>query len=542
MTEPTDHTTEADPLRKEDDVAEGGGAPAQTKKKTLGLAKLTHWRTAAFFFSLFLGLTIVFAFSFVIPCPVRPQYLSVWNHTFPEAATYDFLAVEDANKDKVKDVLFVLKESKGSQNANCSDAGLKTPCVVVSAVAGTNGEMIWERPLSAEFHWAQCGLESLGEKGGGCLVSHSNEVTAIDKYTGVVIWKHFQLLNLSSTLPVLSVPDLNGDGVGDLALVYPSPTQTLLAFLSGKTGIQIGSLVVLDTDKITKHLLLSPGKGSHYVLFQKDSGLYGWNLQKIAAQAGVEKSFKTNNRWESKANNTSGLIPIYQSGSLSYVLQTGKAGDVTNLLLVTGGAVELVDGNSLTSVWTVNTSTILSEPSFGHFNKDGIIDILVEEDIGNSTKRVVILDGKSGAMLWEINLLASPNSPKPASIDTINSFSVFMFWGLMSSEANFTSVLSVERRSYMLYPHYSGVLLEKSHDKDHIIAFKATLLERGRHACYILLTGPEEEGATGTVVLRKQKLKEDIPHSRVIHIGSRSSQETNEDIKEGFHRLRFSAE
>lgn len=29
-----------------------------------------------------------------------------------------------------------------------------------------------------------------------------------------------------------------------------------------------------------------------------------------------------------------------------------------------------------------------SEPSFGHFNKDGLIDVVIEEDIGNNTKRV----------------------------------------------------------------------------------------------------------------------------------------------------------
>lgn len=68
----------------------------------------------------------------------------------------------------------------------------------------------------------------------------------------------------------------------------------------------------------------------------------------------------------------------------------------------------------------------------------------------------------------------------------------------------------------------------------------ATLLEWGRHACYILLTGPEGEGTEGTVVLSKRKLKQDVPDSRVLHICSMSSKDTNEDIKEAFQRLRFS--
>ncbi|XP_010892837.3 protein FAM234A [Esox lucius] len=537
--EPADHATEVDPLQK-DGVEGGGAAPAgQTKKRSLGLAKLTHWRTAAFFLSLFLGLTIVFAFSFIIPCPVRPQYLALWNRTFPEAATYDFLAIEDASKDKVKDVLFVLKDTEGSQNISCLDAGLETPCVYVSALAGTSGETLWERPLAPEFHWAQCGL---GDVGGVCLVSHSKQLTAINKYTGLVTWTRPQLYNLRSTLPVLSVPDLDGDGISDMALVYPNPTQTLLVILSGKTGDQIGSEVVLETAEITLHLLHSTGRGSDYVLLQKDSGLYAMALWKIAAQAkaGVEKGLKKDKQWESKASDFSGLVTIYESDSLSRVLRTGKPGGVSNLLLVTRSSVEMLDGDSLSSLWRVNTSTILSEPSFGHFNKDGTPDIVVEEDIGNRTKRVIILDGMTGATLWEVKLMASPNSPKPASVHTINSFSVFMFWGLIPSEVNSTSLSGLERRSYLLYPHYSRVLLEKSNVLDHIIAFKATLLERGRHACYILLTG--HEGATGTVVLSKRKLKLDVPDSRVLHIGFMSSQDTDKDIKEAFQRLRFSAE
>lgn len=68
----------------------------------------------------------------------------------------------------------------------------------------------------------------------------------------------------------------------------------------------------------------------------------------------------------------------------------------------------------------------------------------------------------------------------------------------------------------------------------------ATLLERGRHAAYILLTGPGTEGAEGTVVLSKRKLKQDVPQSNVLRIGTGEGSETNEDIKEAFNRLRFS--
>lgn len=68
----------------------------------------------------------------------------------------------------------------------------------------------------------------------------------------------------------------------------------------------------------------------------------------------------------------------------------------------------------------------------------------------------------------------------------------------------------------------------------------ATLLERGRHAAYILLTGPATQGAQGSVVLSKSKLKQDVPDSQVCKVGASKGPETDDVIKEAFNRLRFS--
>lgn len=154
--ETTDHATEGDPLKRGEDgletVAAPSGAEQKMKKKKsckeiLAFVRANHWRTAVFFFSLFLCLTIVFAFSFILPCPVRPQYLISWNRSFSHAGlfnsftiecwlffsfsnfyfsateTYDFLAVESASEDQVMDVTFVVKMSESSKN--CTDEGMK---------------------------------------------------------------------------------------------------------------------------------------------------------------------------------------------------------------------------------------------------------------------------------------------------------------------------------------------------------------------------------------------------------------------------------
>ncbi|XP_061088478.1 protein FAM234A [Conger conger] len=551
MPDPTDSTTEAQPLNEEEGGAQGlphpSGKEDGCRKEDgwwgrLGLSHLSNWRTACFFLSLFLCLIVVFAFSFIIPCPVRPVYLHMWNHTLPQAATYDFLAVKDANKDKVLDVLFVIKAPEGSLNITCVNQSLPTPCVFMSAVAGTNGEPLWERPLAPELHWVQCGLSlGLGEEGKGCLLSHSNQLTAVSHHSGEIFWQRAHPPTYSSQLPVLTVPDLDKDGVDDLVLIGPGPAQAVLTILSGKTGDGIGKEVGLESEVLT-HLLHTTAKGSPYILLHKDSGLYGVALQKIAAQAkpGCEKNLKKDEEWEKKTSSDTGQVLLYKSDSVQYVLSIAQKRKTSNLLVVTEDSVEVLNGDSLKSLWRTNASRLLSEPSLGHFNKDGIPDVVIEENIGDGTKQVVILDGSTGGVLWEVNMLLRPNSPQPSAVNTLNSYSIFVLWGEMPSQTNSSSPASKGHFSYMLNPEFSNVLLEKSNSIDQIIAFKATLLERGRHACYITLTGPADQERLGTVMISKRKLKEEVPESRVLRLGVSPEGESDDEIRAAYNKLRFS--
>ncbi|XP_077358767.1 protein FAM234A isoform X2 [Festucalex cinctus] len=546
--ETTDCPTEGDPLKSGEDGVDTGTAPPPPPpstelkrgcKEMLGLSKLTHWRTAVFFLSLFLCLTVVFAFSFIIPCPVRPQYLASWNRTFSDAETYDFLALEDASKDKVKDVLLVVKTTEASLNNTCGNAGLPSPCVFMLAVDGTYGETLWERPLDPDFHWAQCGLDTNTGGQWDCLLFHSDRLSALDKSNGEVRWQQPQPPGLHSSVPVLSVPDLDEDKVSDVALVASDNMQTQLVFLSGKTGVQIGSAVALNTTQTSGHLFQKTGEGALYLLLQKDTGLYGLALRRIAAKAkqGLEAGLKKAKQTEKKAAAASGLVPVYESDSLRRVVRTDQE-ESSDLMLVTGGEAVLIDGKTLQPLWTFNTTKVFREPGFGHFNKDGVLDVVLEEEMNNSTKMVVILDGKSGDVLWKVELLSSANSPRPTCVHTTNSISIFVFWGLLPSQSN--SSAPGERRSYMLHPLYSNVLLESENVADHIVTFKATLMERGRHAAFILLTGPDADDAEGTVVLNKWKLKHDVPQSRVLPIGDGEAPGNDDDIKQAFNRLRFS--
>lgn len=80
--------------------------------------------------------------------------------------------------------MLLLNRTCAELQLNCFLPGLLSPCIFLLAVDGTDGETLWERPLEPEFYWAQCGLEKETGRGWYCLLSHSDQLTAIDKHTG----------------------------------------------------------------------------------------------------------------------------------------------------------------------------------------------------------------------------------------------------------------------------------------------------------------------------------------------------------------------
>ncbi|NXF80951.1 F234A protein, partial [Sclerurus mexicanus] len=184
-----DSEAEIHPLKTEDVKAqENHENSVERRIISKQSAGLSRWRTAAFFISLFLCLVIVFAFSFIIPCPVRPVSEKTWFQNYNNAVAYPFLAFQDVNKDKVQDVLFAFKASNGSNsfNRSCLDEGLPSPCAFIAAVSGTNGSVLWESPAAEDVAWMECGIQQLGEaEAPGCLVvGKPMSLTALDLQTG----------------------------------------------------------------------------------------------------------------------------------------------------------------------------------------------------------------------------------------------------------------------------------------------------------------------------------------------------------------------
>ncbi|XP_067407268.1 protein FAM234A isoform X2 [Emydura macquarii macquarii] len=493
-----DLEAEIHPLKNEDgkapdnqeNCAEKGGVC----RKPTRLSQLSRWRTAAFFLSLFLCLIVVFAFSFIIPCPVRPLSQRTWNRKYNSAVTYKFLAVEDVNEDKVQDVIFVFKDTNGSHsfNRSCADEGLSAPCAFMVAVSGTNGSTLWERPVTEDVLWMECATEQLsGAQSPGCLVIGNPEsLTTVNPQTGEIQWRQFNDPGANYTVmtPLLKMPDVDGDGVQDLLLLTTAGDEDLYSMATGMES-------------------------------------------KLA-------SLKQDPQWEKKIESTTHHIPLLSSGDIRYLVKVpGRSGE--NILVVKSDMVELLDGQTLDSLWSVNASHVLSEPVFGYFTPD-VLHIVIESGVGPNRKKIMIVESGSGAVRWELELNSRAGSPRPATLSTADHRSTFFFWGEYQAEANETGSRVAGQNLYLFHPSYTNVLLELNNITERIITFDAVLFERSRHACYVLLTGPQSSDGPGWVSVTKRKLKEDITGSRVIWL-SQVAGDSEQYIRDRFFRMRFSS-
>lgn len=239
MMESKDLEAEIHPLKNEDGkLQENLENPAKKEdhlKSTPVRSRLSGCRTAVFFLSLFICLLVVFVISFIIPCPDRPAS-QTWRLDYNTAVTYDFLATEDINRDKVQDVLFLYQTTNGSNGANqsCADEGFSLPCTFVAAVSGANGSVLWERPAAQDAALVQCAIPQPRDSGASSaciLVGRPGPFIAVDSFTGQTLWNRPSSLgrNASILSPLLQVPDLDADGAPDLLVLAQEGKEVQLS-------------------------------------------------------------------------------------------------------------------------------------------------------------------------------------------------------------------------------------------------------------------------------------------------------------------------
>ncbi|XP_009993786.1 PREDICTED: protein ITFG3 [Chaetura pelagica] len=544
-----DSEAEIHPLKTEDVKLQENHDNSVERRRILTkqpsqLSRLSRWRTAAFFISLFLCLIIVFAFSFIIPCPERPVSERTWFRNYDNAVAYKFLAIEDVNKDKVQDVIFAFKAGNGSSsfNTSCLDEGLPSPCAFLAAVSGTNGRVLWERPAAQEVEWLECGIQQLGEaKAPGCLlVGKPEALTAVDLQTGEVQWRQSSDFGANYTIlpPVAVIPDVDSDGVQDLIMFIATGNKVKTFIHSGKNGKQIGSPGSLDVDGKARYL--RQNLVSSYFLFYTENSLYAYSLQDLySAATGMERklpSLEQDPQWEKNIDPVTHRLALLSSGGIRYLARIpGRSRE--NILVVSSEVATLVNAQNLQALWTLNASRVLSEPLLGYYKPD-VLGLVLESEIEPNRKKVMIVESGSGAVQWDLKLSWREGSPGPAALPTADHRSAFLLWGEYQAAGNQTRSRAPLQKLYLFHPSYTNVLLELRNSTDQIIGFTAALFERSRHACYVLLRGPQPNEEPGLVSLMKRKLKEDVSQSRVIWL-NQVAVDTEQYVRDRLYRMRF---
>ncbi|XP_040430852.1 protein FAM234A [Cygnus olor] len=514
-------------------------------KQSSQLSRLSRWRTAAFFISLFLCLIIVFAFSFIIPCPERPVSERTWFRNYENAVAYQFLAIEDVNEDKVQDVIFAFRASNGSGSSNrtCLDEGLPSPCAFVAAVSGTNGTVLWEKPAAEEVEWMECGIRQLGEASvPGCLVvGKPASLTALGQQTGEVQWRQSNDFGANYTVltPLSVIPDVDSDGVQDLIIFIATGDKIKTFIHSGRNGKEIGSTESLNMGGKARYINLNLGSSS-YFLFYTANSVYAYSLKDLySAATGMDNklpSLEQDPQWEKNIDPTTHRFSLPSSGDIRYLAKIPGASR-ENILVVNSETAMLINPQNLQTLWTLNVSHVMSEPLLGYYKPD-VLGVVLESEIGPSRKKVMIVEGGSGAVQWDLKLNSKAESPGPATLSTADHRSTFLIWGEYKVAGNETGSTAPQQKLYLFHPSYTNVLLELRNNTDQIIAFNATLFERSRHACYVLLTGPQPSEEPGLVSLMKRKLKEDVSESKVIWL-SQVAVDSEQYIRDRLYRMRF---
>ncbi|NXE65569.1 F234A protein, partial [Calcarius ornatus] len=535
-----DSEAEIHPLKTEDVKAQENHEHYVERRiiKSSGLSRLSRWRTAAFFISLFLCLIIVFAFSFIIPCPERPLSERTWFQYFNNAVPYPFLAIADVSEDKVQDVLFAFKSSNSSRfNMSCLDEGLPSPCAFVAAVSGRNGSVLWESPAAEEVQWLQCDIQQLGTASGpGCLVVEKPlSLTAVSLNTGEVLWKQSRDFGANYTVltPLSVIPDVDNDRVQDLMIFITKEGQVKVFIYSGKTGQQLGSTGSLRVDGTARYVRLQLLSASSYFLFYTGTALLGNTV------VGVEVKLpgsQQDSHLEKNIDRATHLLSLLRFGDIRYLAKVpGRPRD--NIMVVDSEMAKLISTKDLHTVWTLNVSHVLSEPLLGYYKPDAH-GVVLESEIGPNRKKVMIVESESGAVQWELKLNSGAGSPGPATLPTADHRSAFLMWGDFQEPGNETRPRAPLQKLYLFHPSYTNVVLELRNSTDQIIAFTAALFERSRHACYVLLRGPQPGEGPGPVSLMKRKLKEDVAVSRVLWL-RRTPGDEEQHIRDRLYRMRF---
>uniref|UniRef100_A0A8C8YV99 Family with sequence similarity 234 member B n=1 Tax=Prolemur simus TaxID=1328070 RepID=A0A8C8YV99_PROSS len=513
---------------------------------------VSYVRTSVFLLTLGISMILVLLCAFLIPCPPRDLH-STWSRHLGSQGGGDLSPLElaDVNGDGLRDVL-------------------------LSFVTSRNGSAVGKRHVFARLRQGDCRLGEASEVSpkGHCRRVCSGQKVPVDlSYTislirkflhpacpslGKAIWtlNSNYLSNGTLAAPVVVLPDLDEDGVRDLVVLAIGELQPDLCFLlvSGRTGSPLGRPVkynIVGVGNLIGPQVYVTTNGAVYILFGFGN-IQAVALRDIFVQAQNRDSSPPSLQieepeWEKRrSTNLSELIDVYSDGV--ELLQMVKAPDsnCSNLLITTRQGLVLLRGQNLTPYWTLSLQGLRSQPTPGYFTDDHSLDFLLQIQDGVGMKKMMVVDGESGSMVWSYSVPCHMKETPATSAVTSEQKSVFLFWaeGLSAASPNSDAVQGTEPPSlyhlYLLHPAFPSILLDLANTTGIVTASQVGINDLWKDAFYVTrTTGPSSEGHPAALVVSKLSLRWALMEGQVAQLRETTPKIGRGELRRFLSRIKF---
>nr|BAB31206.1 unnamed protein product [Mus musculus] len=518
---------------------------------------VSYVRTSVFLLTLVISMVLVLLCAFLIPCPPRDLH-SAWSRRLGSQGGGDLSPLElaDVNRDGLRDVLLTFVTTR-----NGTEGGVGSqPTADLVCLSGMNGSTLWSSPLPEEAQDVTC-LDLIPGSVAKtiCLVTGTRKMlSAFNATSGKVLWtlNPNHLSNGTLAAPVVVLPDLDEDGVRDLVVLAIGELQPDLCFLlvSGRTGSPVGRPVkynIVGVGNLIGPQVYITASGAVYILFGFGN-IQAVALRDIFVQAQNRDSSPPSLQieepeWEKhRSVNLSELIDVYSDGV--ELLQLVKAPDSnsSSLLITTRQGLVLLRGQDLTPHWKLNLQGLRSQPTPGYFTDDQTLDFLLQTQDGDGMKKMTVVDGGSGSIVWSYSIPCHMKETPTTSAITSDQKSVFLFWAEALTAASLSSDDSSGAEPpglyhlYLLHPAFPSILLDLSNTTGVVTASEVGINDIWKDAFYVTrTTGMSPEGHPTSLVVSKLSLRWALMEGQMVQLKETTPKIGRGELRRFLSRIKF---
>ncbi|XP_051904460.1 protein FAM234B [Hippocampus zosterae] len=550
------------PSREDREQCGGSGLRIRgTEEEEKRLRRKNAVRASFFLVPLVCAMLVVLLCAFLIPCQKGAlARRTKWERALGDAGgvTPPALALWDVDGDSVDDVLLSVTEWTNDTHPT---QGNKIYSAV--ALSGASGQPLWRKVTRESVLYIQCGLRLNGKALAVCLLIGKSSIVAVNGTSGKNLWSAL-LRNIESQAVLL--PDVQGDSVPDLLVATLPVDEALdlsLTLISGLTGAKLGQSVSFNLTgqgKLIGPLLHETQQGAHYIVFGLGN-VVAISLRDMYVRANgklpvIPALRRKDARWEGlKKSNSSSFIHIFRgSESVEFLLPLvagfgtyhNNLDTVSNLntsksdwVLVYGfSKISVLGQKDVRKRWTFNSAPIHSQPTPGHFNEDGILDLFFQHS-ANGIMKAQVIDGANGRPLWTAQFVCPRLVLETAAVSTSTGLSAFVFWASepIGARTNITkatvappAVVAAEpviRKLFLLHPAHPSILMQLATTTDTTVAATVSYEERQKDASYITVSSrPTPDSKAAARIVKSIRLRAAVARGQVVRLGESSNSGT----------------